>query len=79
MPCTSERRRAFARSHASPNDLLELAVEIGCRFAINTDAHAPGQLEWQSYAADKAVETGVTIDRIVNSWSTDELLEWTRP
>ena len=61
-----------------PNDLLELAVEIGCRFAINTDAHAPGQLEWQPYGADKAVETGVTIDRIVNSWSADELLEWTR-
>jgi putative hydrolase len=61
-----------------PNDLLALAVEMGCRFAINTDAHAPGQLEWQAYGADKAVETGVTIDRIVNSWSADELLEWTR-
>ena len=61
-----------------PNDLLALAVEMGCRFAINTDAHAPGQLEWQSYGADKAVETGVTIDRIVNSWSADELVEWTR-
>ena len=61
-----------------PNDLLELAVEMGCRFAINTDAHAPGQLEWQSYGADKAVETGVTIDRVVNSWSTDKLLAWTK-
>ena len=60
-----------------PNDLLELAVEIGCRFAINTDAHAPGQLEWQSYGADKAFETGVTIDRVVNAWSADKLLEWT--
>jgi len=61
-----------------PNDLLELAVEIGCRFAINTDAHAPGQLEWQSYGADKAFETRVAIDRVVNSWSTDKLLEWTQ-
>jgi putative hydrolase len=61
-----------------PNDLLALAVQLGCRFAINTDAHAPGQLEWQPYGADKAAETGVTIDRIVNSWSADELLEWTR-
>jgi len=61
-----------------PNDLLALAVELGCRFAIDTDAHAPGQLEWQPYGADKAVETGVTIDRVVNSWSADELLEWTR-
>jgi putative hydrolase len=61
-----------------PNDLLKLAVEMGCRFAINTDAHAPGQLEWQAYGADKAVETGMNIDRVVNSWSTNELLEWTR-
>ena len=61
-----------------PNDLLALAVQMGCRFAINTDAHAPGQLEWQPYGADKAVETGVTIDRIVNSWSADGLLEWSR-
>jgi putative hydrolase len=61
-----------------PNDLLELAVEIGCRFAINTDAHAPGQLEWQAYGADKALETGVTIDRVVNSWSTEKLLGWTQ-
>ena len=60
-----------------PNDLLALAVEMGCRFAINTDAHAPGQLEWQPYGADKAVETGVTSDRVVNSWSADELLDWT--
>src|SRR2546430_62727 len=61
-----------------PNDLLALAVRMGCRFPINTDAHAPGQLEWQAYGADKAVETGVTIDRVVNSWSADALLEWTR-
>ena len=61
-----------------PNDLLELAVKLGCRFAINTDAHAPGQLEWQPYGADKAAETGVTIDRVVNSWSIDRLLGWTQ-
>ena len=61
-----------------PNDLLEIAVQMGCRFAINTDAHAPGQLEWQPYGADKAVETGVTIDRVVNSWSTDKVLSWTQ-
>jgi putative hydrolase len=61
-----------------PNDLLRLAVEMGCHFAIDTDAHAPGQLEWLGYGADKAVETGVTIERVVNSWSADELLTWTR-
>ncbi|MET0702312.1 MAG: PHP domain-containing protein, partial [Mycobacterium sp.] len=29
-----------------PRDLLKLAVEIGCQFSVDTDAHAPGQLEW---------------------------------
>ncbi|HYK98341.1 MAG TPA: PHP domain-containing protein [Candidatus Acidoferrales bacterium] len=61
-----------------PNDLLKLAVDLGCRFAIDTDAHAPGQLEWLPYGAEKAAETGVTIDHVVNSWPVDELLEWTR-
>src|SRR5256714_2814693 len=61
-----------------PNDLLALAVRMGCRFAINTDAHAPGQLEWQAYGADKAVGTGGTIDRIGNSWPTHELIPWNR-
>ena len=59
-----------------PNDLLAIAVAIGCRFAIDSDAHAPGQLEWLTYGADKAVETGVGIDRVVNSWSADKLLDW---
>jgi putative hydrolase len=62
-----------------PNDLLQLAVEMGCEFAISTDAHAPGQLEWQPYGADKAVETGVTIDRVINARSADELLAWCAP
>ena len=30
-----------------PLRLLRLAVEMGCMFAIDTDAHAPGQLDWQ--------------------------------
>ena len=61
-----------------PNDLLKLAVDLGCRFAIDTDAHAPGQLEWLPYGAEKAAETGVTIDRVVNSWSAADVLAWTR-
>src|SRR5205823_6323528 len=31
-----------------PRRLLSLAVEMGCHFSIDTDAHAPGQLEWQA-------------------------------
>jgi putative hydrolase len=60
-----------------PRRLLSLAVEMGCRFSIDTDAHAPGQLEWQPYGCDRAVESGVTADRVINTWGADELLAWT--
>ncbi len=60
-----------------PEELLQLALEWGCKVAINTDAHATGQMEWQPYGADKAVRCGVPIDDIVNTWSADDLLAWT--
>ncbi|HEX9993375.1 MAG TPA: PHP domain-containing protein [Acidimicrobiales bacterium] len=59
-----------------PDELLALAVETGCRFSIDTDAHAPGQLEWQPYGCDKAARTGVPVDRVVNAWGADDLVEW---
>jgi len=61
-----------------PRRLLQLAVELGCLFSIDTDAHAPGQLEWQPYGADRAGQCGVPAERIVNTWSADDLLRWTR-
>jgi putative hydrolase len=59
-----------------PDELLEAALDLDCRFSIDTDAHAPGQLEWQPYGCDKAARTGVPIDRVVNAWGADELVEW---
>ncbi len=60
-----------------PEELLELAVEWDCYIAIDTDAHAPGQLEWQAYGCDKAVRCGVDPARIINTWSAEELVHWT--
>ncbi len=60
-----------------PEELLQLALEWECKVAINTDAHATGQMEWQPYGADKAVRCGVPIEDIVNTWSADDLLAWT--
>jgi putative hydrolase len=57
--------------------MLRLAVEMGCRFAIDTDAHAPAQLEWQPYGCDRAVECEVPAADVVNTSSADELLAWT--
>ncbi|HEY6471883.1 MAG TPA: PHP domain-containing protein [Acidimicrobiales bacterium] len=59
-----------------PDDLLRLAVELGCSFAIDTDAHAPGQLEWLGRGCRNAVTAGVPFDRVVNRAPADALLTW---
>ncbi len=59
-----------------PKRLLARAVEIGCEFAIDTDAHAPGQLDWQGNGCERALECGVEPDRVINTRPADELLAW---
>ena len=60
-----------------PRRLLGLAVELGCEFAVDTDAHAPGQLDWQGNGCERAVDCGVPIDRVINSWPIEELVRST--
>ncbi len=60
-----------------PSRLIQLALEAGCLFSIDTDAHAPGQLAFQDYGCARAVKNGIPPARIVNTWSRDKLLEWT--
>ena len=59
-----------------PRRLLRQAVEVGCVFSIDSDAHAPGQLDWLPYGCERAVECGVTADRVVNTREADDLLDW---
>jgi len=59
-----------------PDHLLALALEWDCKLAVDTDAHAPGQLEWQPFGCDKAARQGVGADRIVNTWDAATLVEW---
>jgi putative hydrolase len=59
-----------------PKRLLRLAVEAGCLFSLDTDAHAPGQLDWQPYGCERAAACGVSIERIVNTWPAERLLSW---
>jgi len=60
-----------------PKRLLRLAVEAGCVVAIDTDAHAPGQLDWQPYGCARAAACGVDPERVVNTWDVERLLAWT--
>ncbi|WP_060178354.1 PHP domain-containing protein [Streptomyces sp. IMTB 1903] len=61
-----------------PRRLLRLAVAAGTFFAIDTDAHAPGQLDWQALGCERAVECGVPTERVINTWPAEDLLTWTR-
>ena len=60
-----------------PKRLLRLAVEAGCTFSIDTDAHAPGQLDWQANGCERAARCGVDPATIVNTWTAENLLAWT--
>jgi putative hydrolase len=60
-----------------PKRLLRVAYEAGCLFSIDTDAHAPGQLGWLDNGCERAALCGVPADRVVNTRTADELLEWT--
>lgn len=64
--CRPERRDP-------PDDLLELAAEVGCEFTIDTDAHAPGQLDWLTLGCTRAEAAGIGADRIRNTRTAEEL------
>jgi putative hydrolase len=50
-----------------PDDLLRQAAGAGCLFAIDTDAHAPGQLDWLDNGCERAERAGITPDRVLNT------------
>ncbi|MEP6814776.1 MAG: PHP domain-containing protein [Marmoricola sp.] len=62
-----------------PGPLMELARDIGCLFSVDSDAHAPGQLDFLVYGCARAEEHGIDPGRIVNTWPTERLLAWANP
>jgi putative hydrolase len=59
-----------------PKRLLREAYEAGCVFTIDTDAHAPGQLDWLDNGCGRAALCGVEPDRVLNTWPADRLQAW---
>ena len=59
-----------------PKRLLRLAVDTGCLLSIDTDAHAPGQLEWQPFGCDRAAACGVDPALVVNTWPAERVVAW---
>ena len=76
---STRRSRSTSRPERldPPKRLLRLAVEAGCRFTIDSDAHAPGQLAWLRNGAERAFRSGVAAEAILNARPVDELLAWT--
>ncbi|MFE6746448.1 PHP domain-containing protein [Kitasatospora purpeofusca] len=68
--CRPERRDP-------PDDLLLQAARAGCVFAVDTDAHAPEQLHWQSSGYARAVRARIAPDRLITTWPLARLLAWT--
>jgi putative hydrolase len=61
-----------------PIRLLQMVVAAGCKVSIDTDAHAPGQLDWLDHGCARAAECDVPVESIVNTMGADELLAWAR-
>ena len=57
-----------------PGRLLRLAIDMGCLFTIDSDAHAPGQLDWLGYGCARAENMGIPPGRILNSLPADGFL-----
>ncbi|MFE4195410.1 PHP domain-containing protein [Paenarthrobacter sp. NPDC056912] len=59
-----------------PDNLIKVALDAGCLFSIDSDAHAPGQLDFLQYGAERAEALGVPKERIVTTWPLEQLQEW---
>jgi putative hydrolase len=56
-----------------PDRLLRIAVDMGCLFSIDTDAHAPGQLDWIGSGCVRAEAIGIAPDRVINTRSAEQV------
>jgi putative hydrolase len=61
-----------ARMDLSP-EMARLALECGCSFTMDADAHAPAELAYVPMAAWMARRAGIPQDRILNFLDVDEL------
>jgi DNA polymerase (family 10) len=67
-------------AHPSRLDLDDVysrrAIEVGIPLSINTDAHAPDQLDLVHFGVATARRGWVTPGNVINTWETERLLAW---
>jgi putative hydrolase len=59
-----------------PTRMLEQLAAREAKVSIDSDAHATWQLEWQEYGCHRAAKVGIPVERIVNTWTAEELTGW---
>ncbi len=59
-----------------PFDLAAQALDAGCLFALDSDAHSIGELRFTDYSIAHARIAGIPASRVINCWSDGELSEW---
>jgi DNA polymerase (family 10) len=81
----AELFKACARTHTAlevnaspqrldlPADHIKPAVDAGVKFAIDTDAHAIGDLDNMPYGVGTAQRGWLTADDVINTWPLDRL------
>lgn len=57
-------------------ELARHALDAGCIFALDSDAHSIGELRFSQYAVAHARLAGIPTRRVINCWSNDELTAW---
>ncbi len=58
--------------------LARQALEAGCIFALDSDAHSIGELRFTDYSIAHARIAGIPAERVINCWSDERLGEWMR-
>ena len=57
-------------------ELARHALDAGCIFALDSDAHSIGELRFSDYAIAHARLAEIPRARVINCWSNEELEEW---
>jgi histidinol phosphatase-like PHP family hydrolase len=57
-------------------ELAAIAMEEGCLFALDSDAHSIAELPFTDYAIAHARIAGIPADRVVNCWNTPKFENW---
>ena len=58
--------------------LARRALDAGCIFALDSDAHSVEELRFSDYAIAHARIAGIPTERVINCWSDEALEEWMR-